>query len=221
MSLRGARGFTLVEVLVALAVVAMGLAALMTAVSSTANASGYLRQKAQAQWIALNRLVEVRLNLQKFGTNTDTGELDFANQHWHYDTQYFDTSIQTMRRVVVRVYPGPGDAKGPALAEATGFLGTAMAVPGSSNNVDWTSGTSTTVPGTGNAAGRPGNTLPPAGSAATGAQGGFGGLGSQGNPGGGSTPGGTPGFGGSLLGGDSNPNSGTPPPDGSTGTGLN
>ena len=35
-----ARGFTLVEVLVALMIVAMGLAALMTAVSGTARASG-------------------------------------------------------------------------------------------------------------------------------------------------------------------------------------
>ncbi len=63
MTRRRARGFTLVEVLVALVVVAMGLTALMLAVSGTASASGYLRDKAIAQWIALNRLTEVRLNL--------------------------------------------------------------------------------------------------------------------------------------------------------------
>jgi type II secretion system protein I len=43
-----ARGFTLVEVLVALMVVAMGLAALMVAVSGTARTSGYLRDKTLA-----------------------------------------------------------------------------------------------------------------------------------------------------------------------------
>ena len=220
------RGFTLVEVLVALAVVAMGLAALMTAVSSTANASSYLRQKAQAQWIALNRLVEVRLNLQKFGTSTDTGELDFANQHWHYDTQYFDTSIQTMRRVVVRVYAGGTDTKGPAIAESTGFLGTAVTVPGTSNQVDWTAGTSTT-PGAGtNPGGKPaGTTLPPAGAAANGNFGSPGGLG--GNQGGFGSLNDSPssdsssGLGGTLSGGDGGAGSTTPPPDGSSGTGLN
>jgi general secretion pathway protein I len=133
------RGFTLVEVLVALMIVALGLAALMSAVSGTARTSGYLRDKTLAQWMALNRLTEVRLNLNKFGQNTDTGELNFANRTWHYDTRYYDTSIATMKRVVVRVYAGDAKTKGNPLAESTGFLGTALAVPGSSN-VDWTTG---------------------------------------------------------------------------------
>ncbi|MGC1522092.1 MAG: type II secretion system minor pseudopilin GspI [Steroidobacteraceae bacterium] len=132
-------GFTLVEVLVALMIVAMGLAALMTAVSGTARTSGYLRDKTLAQWMALNRLSEVRLNLNKFAQSTDTGELNFANRTWHYDTRYFDTSVATMKRVVVRVYAGDAKTKGNPLAESTGFLGSAVAVPGSSN-VDWTTG---------------------------------------------------------------------------------
>jgi general secretion pathway protein I len=146
-------GFTLVEVLVALMIVAMGLAALMSAVSGTARTSGYLRDKTLAQWMALNRLTEVRLNLNKFGQNTDTGELNFANRTWHYDTRYFDTSIATMKRVVVRVYAGDAKTKGNPLAESTGFLGSAVAVPGGSN-VDWTSGSAAATAGT------PGSTTP-------------------------------------------------------------
>ena len=119
-------------------VVAMGLAALMVAVSGTARTSGYLRDKTLAQWMALNRISEVRLNLIKFGQNTDTGEISFANRTWHYDTRYFDTSIPTMKRVVVRVYAGDAKTKGNALAESTGFLGSASAAPGSSNIADWT-----------------------------------------------------------------------------------
>jgi general secretion pathway protein I len=153
------RGFTLIEVLVALMVVAMGLAALMLAVSGTARTSGYLRDKTLAQWMALNRLSEVRLNLTKFGQNTDTGEINFANRTWHYDTRYFDTSIATMKRVVVRVYAGDAKTKGNPLAESTGFLGSAIATPGSSNSADWTVG-STLAPPPGNTAapGTPGAT---------------------------------------------------------------
>jgi len=150
-SRRGSRGFTLVEVLVALMVVAMGLAALMVAVSGTARTSGYLRDKTLAQWMALNRISEVRLNLIKFGQNADTGEISFANRTWHYDTRYFDTSIPTMKRVVVRVYAGDAKTKGNALAESTGFLGSALSPLGSSN-VDWTLGatpaTAGAAPGT-------------------------------------------------------------------------
>jgi general secretion pathway protein I len=137
---RRARGFTLVEVLVALMIVAIGLAALLVAVSGTARSSGYLRDKTLAQWIALNRLTEVRLNSSnKFAQNTDTAEVTFAGRTWHYDTRYFDTSISTMKRVVVRVYVGDAKTKGNPLAESTGFLGSALGAPGGSNT-DWTTG---------------------------------------------------------------------------------
>ncbi len=140
MTSRRARGFTLVEVLVALMVVAMGLAALMVAVSGAARTSGYLRDKTLAQWIALNRITEVRLNSSnKFAKNTDTGELNFAGRSWHYDTRYFDTTVTTMKRIVVRVYAGDTKAKGNALSESMGFLGTALNTPGSSN-AQWLAG---------------------------------------------------------------------------------
>ncbi|HEX3913519.1 MAG TPA: type II secretion system minor pseudopilin GspI [Steroidobacteraceae bacterium] len=136
---RASSGFTLVEVLVALVVVALGLTALLVAVNGTARTSGYLRDKTLAQWIALNRLSEVRLNVTKFGQNTDTGELDFGGRRWHYDTRYFDTSMASMKRVVVRVYHGDAKTKGNAVAQAVGFLGSSLSTPGATI-ADWTSG---------------------------------------------------------------------------------
>jgi general secretion pathway protein I len=150
------RGFTLIEVLVALVVVALGLTALMVAVNGTARTSGFLRDKSLAQWIALNRLSEVRLNVTKFGQNTDAGELDFGSRKWHYDTRYFDTSIASMKRVVVRVYLGDAKTKGNPLAQAVGFLGSSVATPGSTS-VDWTAGIMTaTAPGNPNPGTPPG-----------------------------------------------------------------
>jgi general secretion pathway protein I len=137
------RGFTLVEVLVALTVVALGLTALMVAVSGTARTSGYLRDKTIAQWIALNRLTQVRLMVNKLGDNQDTGQVDFAGRKWHYDTRYFDTQFQSMKRVEIRVYPGDANVKGNPIARSTGFMGTAMGIPGGSN-VDWTVGSTLT-----------------------------------------------------------------------------
>jgi type II secretion system protein I len=159
-------GFTLVEVLVALVVVAIGLAALMVAVSGAARTSGYLRDKTLAQWIALNRLTEVRLTINKLAQgsiqstgiqsqssgisssstpsssaqNNDTGELQFASRTWHYDTRYYDTTFQTTKRIVIRVWAGDAKTKGNPLAEATGFFGSGLSVPGNSNSLDWTVG---------------------------------------------------------------------------------
>lgn len=139
-------GFTLVEVLVALVVVALGLSALMVAVSGTARTSGYLRDKTLAQWIALNRLAEVRLTVNKVAqssssTNGDSSEVQFASRTWHYDTRYYDTQFQSTKRIVVRVWAGDAKTKGNPLAEATGFFGTGLSVPGNSNALDWTQGT--------------------------------------------------------------------------------
>jgi general secretion pathway protein I len=140
-------GFTLVEVLVALVVVAIGLAALMVAVSGTARTSGYLRDKTLAQWIALNRLAEVRLTVNKVAqssssSNGDTGELQFASRTWHYDTRYYDTQFQSTKRIVVRVWAGDAKTKGNPVAEATGFYGSGLSIPGTSNASDWTLGNS-------------------------------------------------------------------------------
>jgi general secretion pathway protein I len=133
------RGFTLVEVLVALTIVALGLTALMVAVSGTARTSGYLRDKTIAQWIALNRLTQVRLMVNKLGDNQDAGQIDFAGRPWHYDTRYFDTQFQSMKRVEIRVYAGDTKTKSNPIAQATGFMGSSMGIPGGSN-VDWTVG---------------------------------------------------------------------------------
>lgn len=52
------RGFTLLEVMVALAVLAIALAGVMKAVSShTANAA-YLQEKTLAHWVAMNKINE-------------------------------------------------------------------------------------------------------------------------------------------------------------------
>ncbi len=155
-----ARGFTLVEVLVALVVVALGLAALLTTVSSAARTSGRLRDKTVAQWIALNRIAEVRLNQTKFGENRDLGELKFANRTWHYDTRYFDTGFATVRRVVVRVYEGDSKTKGNPVVEVTGFLGAALGIPGSSN-VDWSQGSAVGTPAPGGNPALPGTPTVP------------------------------------------------------------
>ena len=152
---RPGAGFTLVEVLVALVVVAIGLAALMVAVSGTARTSGYLRDKTLAQWIALNRIAEVRLTVNKLAQSTsttsssttsgstsggDAGELRFAGRTWHYDTRYYDTTFPSTKRIIVRVWAGDAKTKSNPLAEATGFFGSGLSVPGNSNATDWTIG---------------------------------------------------------------------------------
>ncbi|MBV8635451.1 MAG: type II secretion system minor pseudopilin GspI, partial [Burkholderiaceae bacterium] len=70
---RSAQGFTLLEVLVALIIVATALGASMRAVGSLSNNSAGLRSNMMATWSAENRLTQIRLASQF----PDLGETTF------------------------------------------------------------------------------------------------------------------------------------------------
>ena len=61
------RGFTLLEVLVALVIVAFGMGAVLSALSSSANNIAALREKTIAEWVGMNQIADVRLNLNPSG----------------------------------------------------------------------------------------------------------------------------------------------------------
>ena len=59
--MRNNRGFTLVEVLVALAVVAVVLGAVIQTTAIQSDNLGHLRNRSFAQWVAANRIHELRV----------------------------------------------------------------------------------------------------------------------------------------------------------------
>lgn len=91
------RGFTLIEVMVALAVVAIALPALMVALSQHVDATGYLRDKSLAQMVAANKLEELRI-LSRASQNLlqgeDSGASTMAEREffWWIDSRPTDAS---------------------------------------------------------------------------------------------------------------------------------
>ena len=54
-------GFTLIEVMVALTIIAISLGALLSTSGTQANSVAYLKQKTLAHWVAVNELTELRM----------------------------------------------------------------------------------------------------------------------------------------------------------------
>jgi general secretion pathway protein I len=77
-------GFTLIEVLAALVIVAIGMLAVIRAVNQTVSNTSYLRDKTIAHWVAMNKLTETRLNISPPANDTSEGDVDMAGATWHW-----------------------------------------------------------------------------------------------------------------------------------------
>ncbi len=100
---RTARGFTLLEVMVALAVLAIALAALIKGVSdNTANAA-HLRDRTLAHWVGMNVVAEQRLATKWDERGEQRGEEEMANHTWYWSARLVETFDEDVRRLEVEV----------------------------------------------------------------------------------------------------------------------
>lgn len=100
---RSARGFTLIEVMVALLV--FGLIAMAAAEVGSQYISSYerIRDKTLASWLADNRINEIRLENNLPGISENSKDKDYGPYRWQVTTKVLATAEPKMRRVEVKV----------------------------------------------------------------------------------------------------------------------
>jgi general secretion pathway protein I len=113
-------GFTLLEVLVALAIAAVGLAAVSKALYQNIEVADRLEQKMVGTWVASNHLSELQINREYLsgGSTSDTSEM--AQREWRIETEYTPTGDNQIVRVDVSVYEGNSQDR--TAAKVFGFL---------------------------------------------------------------------------------------------------
>jgi general secretion pathway protein I len=100
------RGFTLVEVMVALAVVAIALPALLVTLYSQVDDTAYLRDKTLAQMVAANKLAETRLIVaatRQVAAGKSSGVETLAGRDWFWWLESTATPVDKFLRVEIRV----------------------------------------------------------------------------------------------------------------------
>lgn len=118
------RGFTLMEVMIALMV--FGLLAAMLQQVATGYMNNYRRIESQtmASWIAQNRLAEMRLQDQMPGTGSSDDEIEFGGHEWEMETDVSATDDPAIRRVEMTLYlVGDNQRERRQQLVFTGFLG--------------------------------------------------------------------------------------------------
>jgi general secretion pathway protein I len=107
------RGFTLLEVLVALAILAIIMGALIKVTDSYAFNAGYLQQKTLAQWIAENKATEYQLMQQFPPVGSKEGETEMASVDWQWRVRVSNTEDRRLRRLDISVALKNGDLDNP------------------------------------------------------------------------------------------------------------
>ncbi|MGA9854189.1 MAG: type II secretion system minor pseudopilin GspI [Gammaproteobacteria bacterium] len=124
-----ARGFTLIEVLIALAVLAIGMIAVIGTAGTSTRQAAELKDETFAHWIAMNELTSLRLAPAWPDVGTQKGEADMVGQQWNWQATVSTTSDPDLLRADIDV----SNALAPStvVSSLTGFIGRPQQLPAS------------------------------------------------------------------------------------------
>lgn len=114
------RGFTLVEVLVAMAIVSISFMALYGGMQQIVQATILMQDKSFATWVAQNLIVEQRLRSDPEVPEKIEGKTEMADMEWQYTITFRSTDSTAISQIIVRVAPANDPER--ILGLATGVL---------------------------------------------------------------------------------------------------
>ena len=115
---RRRHGFTLLEVMIALLVIALGIGAVINTTSESGWKSAQLKQKTIASWVAQNEIALYRARRTWDKKSNRSGETEMANAVWTWQMKITPTEDPGVRRIDVDVYLKGEDGIKASLAAA-------------------------------------------------------------------------------------------------------
>jgi general secretion pathway protein I len=110
-------GFTLIEVLIALAILSISLTAIIKSTSQSIKDTIYLQDKTVAHWVGLQVINEARAGLLNLSSQSDkkTDEMEMLGGKWTWEAQLKPTENPHITEIDVDVFRQPDNAKLAAL----------------------------------------------------------------------------------------------------------
>lgn len=100
------RGFTLIEVLIALAILSIAMTAMIKATSQNIKDTHYLQQKTIAHWVAANVIHSAQAGVLKLPKEPDelTDETEMLGQAWAWKASLVPTKNPKIQEIKVTVF---------------------------------------------------------------------------------------------------------------------
>ena len=116
----GSSGFTLLELMVALAIFSVAALAMLKYSSQSVNQQEIMEEKTLALWTAENAMATLRLETPWPPTGTTVNSVEHARREWRVTVRVSDTVVDTLRKVSVSVARQESDSE---LSSLTGYVG--------------------------------------------------------------------------------------------------
>lgn len=115
------KGFSLIEVMVALVIVAVSLGAVIHAVGTAANHEAMIGEQALARWVGMNQLAQSKLEHAFPKVGETKGDDEMAGTKWVWVQKTLSTDDENVRRVELSIWRSGREKESPA-ATVVGFL---------------------------------------------------------------------------------------------------
>ncbi|MET0044159.1 MAG: type II secretion system minor pseudopilin GspI [Candidatus Thiodiazotropha sp. 6PLUC3] len=103
------KGFTLLEFLIALAILAIALSSIIAVASNQSLNVAYLRDKTLAHWVAMNQITELQIANQWPATGTKKGDEEMGLKKWYWQREITKTPDDRVRQIEIRVFRNKDD----------------------------------------------------------------------------------------------------------------
>lgn len=100
------KGFTLLEIVIALAIVAVAFLAIATAMNQHVNTAAGLEQRLLASWVASNKIAEIRFQakVEKVKTGTRSETVELGGRRWRTRAKIEKTDVERVFLVSIEVH---------------------------------------------------------------------------------------------------------------------
>jgi general secretion pathway protein I len=114
------KGFTLLEIMIALLIIVVGLFGVIESTGNSIWQSSHLKNKTIGTWVAQNQIAWYRAKRTWSDKSNLNGKIEMANVDWLWKMKITPTDDKSLRRIDVEIYL---DGNTELITSMTGFIG--------------------------------------------------------------------------------------------------